>query len=81
MKNKELTRSIGITAFVLFFGILVMAFHSVSNQTFSREASGITGSSLDIQKIKKEMSTMNREEIEETIKEIEREIDRLNSDI
>ena len=81
MKNKELMRSIGITAFVLFFGMLVMAFHSVSSQTFSREASEITGSSLDIQKIKKEMSTMNREEIEETIKEIEREIDRLNSDI
>ena len=82
MKNKEIKRLIGIIAFVIFFGIMVMAFHSVSNQTFSQGVDGsITGSSLDIQKIKEEMDTMNQEEIEKTIREIEREIDRLNSDI
>ncbi len=82
MKNKELAKLIGITTFVFFSGMLVIAFHSASSQTFSRGIDGkITDSSLDIQKIKREMNEMNQEEIEETIRKIEREIDRLNSDI
>ncbi len=78
MKNKELARSIGIVAFVLFSGMLVTAFHSAGSQTFSRE---IDGSSLDIQKIKNEMESMDRDEIERTIEQIEKEIERLNSEI
>ena len=82
MKNKEIKRLIGIVAFVIFFGIMAMAFHSVNSQTFSQEIEeSITRSSLDIQKIKEEMDTMDQEEIEKTIREIEKEIERLNSDI
>ena len=82
MKNKEIKRLIGIVVFVIFFGIMVMAFHSLNSQTFSQGVEGlITGSSLDIQKIKEEMDTMDQEEIEKTIREIEKEIDRLKSDI
>ncbi len=78
MKNREFARSIGIVAFVLISGMLVTAFHSASSQTFSRE---IDESSLDIQKIKREMESMDRDEIEKTIEQIEREIERLNSEI
>ena len=82
MKNEEIKRLIGVLAFVIFFGIVAMAFDSVSSQIFSQGIEGsITGSSLDIQKIKEEMDTMNQEEIDKTIREIEKEINRLNSDI
>jgi len=82
MKKEEIKRSLGILAFVIFCGIMVMTFHSVSSQTLSQGAEGsLTESPLDIQRIKREMDTMSREEIEEVIREIEKEIDRLNSDI
>ena len=82
MKNKEIKRLIGFVFLVMFFGIMVMAFHLLNSQTFSQGVEGsIIRSSLDIQKIKEEMGTMNQKEIEKTIREIEREINRLNSEI
>ena len=41
----------------------------------------LDNSSIDIQKIRDEISLMSEEEIEKTIKDVEREIIRLNSEI
>ncbi len=78
MGKKEFMRFMGIVIFVLFSGILVMAVHLVNIREIN---SSITESGLDVQRIKREMESMDREEIEKTIKEIEKEIKRLSSEI
>ena len=82
MKNRDFIRAVLIAVFVLVSGVIIVTFHSIKTQAFSREIDEVLdNSSIDIQKIRDEISLMSEEEIEKTIKDVEREIIRLNSEI
>ncbi len=81
-KNEQFLRAVGISVFVLLCGMMIFAFHSNGSQTFSRGIdTPLTDSPINIQEIKENMEKMDQKEIEETIEKIEREIERLKSEI
>lgn len=82
IKNKQLLKLVGTLVFVLFCGVLILVFYSGNAQIFSQGVdSPSRKSSINIEEIRMNMENMNREEIEETIKTIEKEIERLKSEI
>ncbi len=76
MRNKDLLKTIGMAVFVLLSGILMTTIHSVKNEALSQSEP-----SIDIHNIRSKMKDMSKEEIEKTILEIEKEIDKLHSEI
>jgi len=80
-KNKEIFKIVGVFIFVLLSGMIVVAIHFSRTQIFSQGVTPLINQSIDIQRIKENIEEMSQAEIEETIKIIETEIEKLKTSI
>jgi len=81
-RKKQYLKVIGGFFLVLFVCGGIIALYSTTNHGFSYNIDGFLGnSSLNIEEIKRDIENMDKEEIEETIKKIEKEIERLKGQI
>ncbi len=83
IKERKLFITIVLSALIAFFVLGFSIIHSNDLEIFSSEQDirFKPKSELNVEEIVNRMDTMEKEEIEETIKSIEKEIDRLKSSL